>query len=146
VLHAPLQQIRHTELLSNLTHVIRCGLVAFNTISASHFKVVDFRKSIDDFLLYALSEAGILIGSAKIFEWQDRDAPFTRDGWSLLFRSLGGVRRASSSLEVSIQKDCGADYDCGQDNRSVHINGSNETELSRRERERGEQQTEETKS
>jgi hypothetical protein len=43
-----------------------------------------------------------------------------RGGRSLLLRSLHGLRRASSSLKISIQKNRGTDYKCGEDNRTIH--------------------------
>src|SRR5437763_16380993 len=100
--------MRHTELLSDLPQVARCGLVPFHSLSTDDFKIVDFGQAIDDFLLYAVGEAGILLG-AQVLERQHRDSLLTDHG-RLLFRRLRCVRSTSGSVEVPIQKDCCADY------------------------------------
>src|SRR5207248_10224870 len=124
--------MRHTELLRDLPQVARCGLVPFHSLSTDDFKIVDFRQAIDDFLLYAVGEAGILLG-AQVLERQHRDSLLTDNG-RLLFRRLRCLRSTSGSVEVPIQKNCCADYNCCENDGTVHR--SNETELSHRWQER----------
>src|SRR5438094_5364006 len=118
--------IRHTEFLSDLPQVARCGLVPLHILSTDDFKIVDFGQAIDNFLLYAVGEAGILLG-AQVLERQYRDSLLTDNG-RLLFRRLRCLRSTSGSVEVPIQKNCCADYNCCENDRTVHR--PNETEIS----------------
>src|SRR5207248_2636043 len=111
--------MRHTELLSDLPQVAHCGLVPFHSLSTDDFKIVDFGQAIDDFLLYAVRKAGILLGGAEVLERQHRNALLT-DHRRLLFWCLRCVRNTSSSIEVSIHKDCCADYNCCDNDGTVH--------------------------
>src|SRR4029077_15795563 len=74
-LNASFYHIRDSQLLRDLAQIARdSALVLQNGSAADDFQVGDLRQVREDFVLYPISEIGILFVAAKILKGQDSDA------------------------------------------------------------------------
>src|SRR5215211_3550342 len=94
----------HAKLLADLAHIAHnAAFVLHHAGAADHFQVRDFRKGHEDFILYTVSEKGVIRIATPVLKWKHRNALF----WNL--RGNGGyipnqsVRYRSLRLQVNEQ-------------------------------------------
>ena len=78
-LHASFQQVRDTELLSDLTKIARdATLIWRHRSTADDFQIRHLGKVGQDFILHAIGEVSVLFLITQIFEREHGDAFFSR--------------------------------------------------------------------
>lgn len=78
LLHAPFENVHHTELLRDLRQIIGRALETLRRGTRDHFQIGHFGQAREDFILHAFGEIGVLRVATEIIEWQHRDR-FLRD-------------------------------------------------------------------